>query len=157
MPGADHQRHLLPETFRTIGLILTIAGAVSVYLRFGLGYKPDFLTIPVFAVYSSIFEAKYFEVVGNNVGEEIGLLLLLIGLFFQAFSRLRVENERTREIRYISFIYSIYLNSVLLLLSILFLFGWGFMAVMAINLFSFLIFYNLIFRYLVFNEKKKSG
>jgi hypothetical protein len=148
------QRYLLPNRFQKIGLFFTLAGIIAVYARFGLGYKPDFLNIQVLTIYSSIFESKYFSIVGNNIGEEIGMLLLLSGLFFLAFSKEKKENEINWDLRLKSFIFATYMNCIMLLIGILFFFGWGFMAVMGLNLFSFLIFYNLKFRYLIFIKKK---
>jgi putative effector of murein hydrolase LrgA (UPF0299 family) len=155
MTEGNLQRYLLPNGFQKIGFVLTLAGLAVVYARFGMGYKPDFLNIQVFAAYSSIFESKYFSIVGNNISEEIGMLLLLAGLFFTAFAREKIENEHVWSLRLFSFVLSFYTNSVILFAAMLFFYGWGFLAVMAMNLFSVLVFYNLIFRYLMFSEKKK--
>lgn len=154
MPKGNLQRYLFPHCFQKIGIILALAGIAAVYVRFGMGYKPDFLNIQVFTFYSSIFESKYFSIVGNNIGEEIGMLLLLSGLFFLSMSKEKKEVEENWELRLTSFLFAFYINSIMLFVGILFFFGWGFLAIMGLNLFSFLIFYNLKFRYLIFKKKK---
>ena len=43
---------LFPAKFRIWGLGLAVAGVLLAVLRFSFGFKPDFLNVNVFAVYS---------------------------------------------------------------------------------------------------------
>jgi len=153
----DLKRFFLPYAWQKIGWIMALSGVIALFIRFGLGVKPGFLDIKVFAIYSSIFESQYFTLVGNNVSEEIGLLLLLAGLFLISFSFEKNENEHVWKIRLKAIFIAIMLNCILLFAATLFVFGWGFLAVMSANLFSVLVFYNFIFRYLIFSKRKKKG
>jgi hypothetical protein len=136
---------LLPFYCKVTGYILTFAGIVFSYLRFGLGIKPAFLEMKVFAIYSSIFETRYFSLVYNNISEEICSILLLAGLFLLTFSREKNEREEFWSIRCKSMFLAVYIDAVLLMISFLFIFGLGFLAIMTMHLFSLLLIYNIIY------------
>ena len=115
-----------------------------------LGIKPGFLDVKVFAIYCRYFDTKYFSVIGNNISEEICGVFLLAGLFFITFAKEKKENDGIMYIRLRSFFLAIYANSILLLLSFFFVYGFGFLAIMVINLFSMFILFNLIYYWLKF-------
>ncbi|MCA2005047.1 MAG: hypothetical protein LDL01_04545, partial [Ignavibacterium sp.] len=75
-----------------VGLLLVVLGVISAYTRFYLGIKPSFLTIPVFTIYSSFIDTKTFQIITNNISEEIVILLLLIGLLLINFSKEKFED-----------------------------------------------------------------
>jgi hypothetical protein len=66
------------------------------------------------------------KAVQNNLGEEVTIFLIISGLFLFAFSREKVENEITHEIRYKSMIISFYLSFVFLMAANIFTFGFAF-------------------------------
>jgi hypothetical protein len=141
-------RFLLPNYFKKAGLVLFLIGVVVLYLRFGMGIKPDWLQVKVFAIYSSIFEVHYLSFTENNIGEEIGLLISGVGLFLFALSREKTEDETSCFIRAKAFILSVYFNGIVFVICVLFIFGWGFLAYMAVNLFLWLFSYNVIYLFL---------
>ena len=143
-------RYLLPYSFRLTGFFLFIAGVVFSVMRFMLGIKPGFLDVKVFAIYCRYFDTKYFSVIGNNISEEICGVFLLAGLFFITFAKEKKENDGIMYIRLRSFFLAIYANSILLLLSFFFVYGFGFLAIMVFNLFSMFILFNLIYYWLKF-------
>ncbi|AFH49449.1 Hypothetical protein IALB_1742 [Ignavibacterium album JCM 16511] len=145
----------LPHKFKFVGLILFLLGIVSAYLRFSLGIKPTFLTIPVFSVYSSFLETKTFQFITNNISEEIVTLLLLIGLLLLNFSKEKTEIELTDKLRLKALISSIFVNTLLMIFCTLFIFGFAFVNVLMINLFSQLLLYQIIFRFLIFRNRNK--
>jgi hypothetical protein len=147
---------LLPPVFRITGIILALAGAIAGFLRFGKGIKPDFLDVKVFAVYSVYFDTKYFSIIGNNISEEISGLLLLTGLFFFSFAREKNENANLWIFRVKAFLIAMYINTAILFLSFIFIYGIGFFFILSVNLFSLLIIYNLFFRYFLYRYRKSS-
>ena len=144
-------KYLLPHYWQKAGWALFLLGVIALYLRFGLGIKPDWLLVKVFTFYSSIMETRYFTVTTNNISEEIGILLTGLGLFLIALSKEKDENKIIWELRAKSFIISVYINAAVFLFFVVFIFGWGFLAYMAINLFLWLFTYILVFRYLIYN------
>lgn len=148
-------RFLLPHKFMFVGLLLVVLGVISAYTRFYLGIKPSFLTIPVFTIYSSFIDTKTFQIITNNISEEIVILLLLIGLLLINFSKEKFEDDIVDNFRFKALLYSVLINSILLLLSTVFIYGLAFISILSINIFSQLFIYQIFFRIFIIVNKRK--
>ncbi len=137
----------LPNKFRIYGWIIILFGVILGITRFYFGIKMKILDIKVFAVYSKYFETNYFKLIDNHVSEELTALLLLVGLFFISFTKEKIENDSIAELRYKSLILTFYINTALVALSFLFVYGFGFINVLVINVFSPFIIYIILFKY----------
>lgn len=155
MKSQFSDNYLLPHSFQVVGLIMALAGFISAFLRFVAGIKPEFLDVKVFAVHSSYFDTKTFTVIGNNISEEICAFLLLTGFFLLTVSAEKTEKEEWGPLRLKSFLVSVYVSTLLLCLSVIFIFGMGFIGVLSVNLFLLLLIYNLYFHYSLYKLKKK--
>jgi hypothetical protein len=124
------------------GIILTSAGVLLAVLFTWFDFR---LKIPVFAVYSAFLETKMFVVFRTNFSDELTLLTLLTGLALIAFSKEKTEMEGFDLIRMKAIFRAAMVNTAFLFLSLLFIYGSGFMAVLVVNLFSFFVFYLLFF------------
>jgi len=153
----NNSKILLPGYFRYIGIFLTLAGIVMSVIRFGYGIKPEFLECKVFVVYAAYLQTSEFRVITNNISEEICGITLILGLFFLAFSRFKIETEEIWAIRTKSFIYSLYSLTALLVFCLIFIYGWGFLMVMTANLFLYLLIYNIWFYILFFMCSRKAN
>lgn len=116
----------------------------------------SFLEIPVFAlVDDQLFEDKVvFEWTKNNILDEMGSLLFIIGGILIAFSRQKNEDELISKIRLESLIWATYINYGILLFAIIFLFGMAFWHVMVYNMFSLLIFFMIRFNWALYRSKR---
>lgn len=139
----------LPNKIRIYGWVILLFGIILGVSRFYFGIKPEFLNIKVFAVYSKYFETNYFTVIENHVSEELTALLLLVGLFIISFTKEKIENDSVTSIRYKSLILTFYINTVLVVLSFLFVYGFGFINILVINVFSPFIIYIILCRSLL--------
>lgn len=137
----------LPNKLRIYGWVILLFGIILGVSRFYFGVKPEFLNIKVFAVYSKYFETNYFKVIENHVSEELTALLILVGLFIISFTKEKIENDSVSAIRYKSLIFTFYINTVLIALSFLFVYGFGFINILVINVFSPFIIYIILSRY----------
>ena len=135
-------RLLLPYRWKLAGIFLLMAGTVSAifYIWFDFRFK-----VPVFAVYSSFLETKLFSVFRTNFSEELTLLLLISGLSLVMFSKEKNESESLDLIRSRALFKALAVNNILLFLSVLLIYGSGFIAILVINIFSFFIFYLFFF------------
>lgn len=144
--------NLLPHRCRKAGWILFIPGLILSILRFYYGIKPTFLEMKVFAIYSSFLVTNKFKFITNNMAEEIAGLLVITGLFLISLSKEKNDKEdligqnNLMMIRLRSLIQAMFVNYILIFLSILFIFGFGFITVLILNLISLLIFYIIIFK-----------
>lgn len=137
----------MPNNIRIYGWVILLFGLILGVIRFYFGVKPEFLNIKVFAVYSKYFETNYFKVIENHVSEELTALLILVGLFVISFTKEKIENESVSAIRYKSFILTFYINTLIIVLSFLFVYGFGFINILVINVFSPFIIYFILSRY----------
>jgi len=157
---SDLYRHILgllfPKWCRRLGFVLILSGSIVSFLIYVLDLKPAFLSIKVFAVFSYYFEKKYFSFIQNDAGEEIIIILILLGLFLVSFSKLKKETELTVMIRVKAIFLSVYINTFFLVLSAAFIYGMGFMAITVINCFSLLLINLIVFHAIMLKHKKQS-
>ena len=135
---------LLPYPWKLVGYFLTVCGTVLAVLYLWFDFR---FSMPVFAVYSAFLETRMFVSFSTNFADETTMILLVTGLGLIVFSKEKSESENLDKIRFKAITKAFILNNILLLLSILFVFGSGFIAVLVFNLISFSLFY-LIFFYL---------
>ena len=133
---------MIPYRFKIPGWILILAGIGLTIL-----YSVHRLNIqmPVFAMHSSYVVTKYFTVIRTNIFEEIIFLSYFAGFLLTAFSKEKIEREAYTNIRAQSWRNAILINSALLILCTLFVYGRGFIGVLILNLFSVFIFYHIFF------------
>lgn len=147
--------YLLPGVFRPLGFMITITGVIIGIIRFYFGIKPGLLEGKVFAIYSVFLKSKNLVVIKNQLIEGIVGLMLIIGLFMIAFAREKHERPEIDEIRLRAFFISFYLNTVFVIGIILFTFGFAFIYMTILSLFTQLLFYILLFRISLFAEAKQ--
>lgn len=133
-------------------MVLAFAGTISAIIYIFFDYK---LKISVFAIYSSFLATEYFTSFKTNFLDELTLLLLISGLALIVFTKEKNETEGLDFYRLRAFFRALIANTIFLLLSIIFVYGSGFIAILVVNIFSIFIFY-LLFFYLRKREKENS-
>jgi hypothetical protein len=136
---------LLPYPWKYPGLVFILLGIVLSILYIWYDFR---FTLPVFAVFSSFVETKMFAIFNTNFADELIMLLFVIGFSLVALSREKNESVKLDFIRAKSLVKALISNTFLLLFSVLFVYGSGFIAILVLNLFSFLVFYVCVFYYL---------
>lgn len=149
-------KFLLSNKFKIPGWLLVISGFILSLIRFKFGIKPTFFDVKVFAFYSSFIETKYLSVIENHVSEEIAGCLLLVGFLFIVFSKEKNEAEQIAKLRNESLALSVLLNSLLMLLGLVFFYGIAFVELMIINIFSLLAINVTVFKFRIYYFKRKS-
>lgn len=133
---------LLSFRWKLVGILLAILGIVLSIAYFWFDFR---FKIPVFAVYSAFLETKMLVVFRTNFADELIMLLLISGPGLIIFSKEKNEVEGLDQFRLIAFAKALIANIVLLLFSVLFIYGSGFMAILVINILSFFVFYLFFF------------
>ncbi|MBW6492614.1 MAG: hypothetical protein K0B15_15620 [Lentimicrobium sp.] len=133
---------LLSYRWKLPGILLSFCGAILAVLFSWFDFR---LKIPVFAIYSAFFEKKMFVTFQTNFADELIILTLLTGLTLITFSKEKNEPEGLDLIRLKAMLRAVMANTALLLFSVLFIYGSGFIAVLVINIFSFFVFYLIFF------------
>jgi len=81
-------------------------------------------------------------------------ILMLVGLFLIAFSKEKIEDEQIAQLRLDSLRWAIYLNYLILLLSLIFTNGVDFIDILRLNLWVPLLFFIIRFRWVIFRLNK---
>ena len=124
---------LLPNVYKKWGWIFLIIGCV-----FALIYLTGKIRIetPVFALYSGFMENKFFSMTHTNLSDELAIVFLFAGITILSLSSEVYESERIRKIRYNALLYTITLNSLLIVLLTLLIYGSGYGYVLIVGLLS---------------------
>jgi hypothetical protein len=147
-------KYLISNRLRPFGIVLFTIGIILLILKYQFNYKPDFLDLKVFALYSFYIEAKTFTIITHQMIADIAGIFLLTGLFIMSFTNEKNESDVLDSLRLNAFILTAYVNLFYLLASILFFFGFGFVG--ALTLFSviWLATYLVIFRIMLHRSKR---
>lgn len=139
-------RFLFPRKFVWIGWIAVIVSILLFFLN-----ELPFFNLKTFAMINNeVFrDTEYFKVIQDNLQFEIASVLLIVGLIFIAFTKVKNEDEFTSKLRLESLLWATYINYGLLILAIMFVYGLGFLNVMAYNFFTILIVFIIRFRFVL--------
>jgi hypothetical protein len=144
--------NLLPYKVKSLGWILLvpslIMGLMVMYFEFEI---PGF-EIPV--PYGSIFTSGSHL---NNLTDELVSIIAIVSLSFIAFSEERTEDEWVSKIRLESLQWSVYANYMLLIISIIVVYGTHFFEALVYNMYTIPLFFILRFNYVLrvkFNPNK---
>jgi hypothetical protein len=144
--------HLLSYQFKYPGFGSLMAGCIMAYLVISRNYKPDFLDVPVFAIYSSYLNKVIFGITQTNFADELAIILLLLGLILLAVSKQKLEKDHYMKMRSNALIWSVFLNTALMMVAALTFFGMGYLIILMINIFSQLVIYLILFNVLLVSD-----
>jgi hypothetical protein len=136
---------LLPYPWKYPGILFILSGVVLAILYIWFDFR---FTIPVFALFSSFMETKMFVTFNTNFADELIMLLFICGFGLLVFSKEKVESENLDSIRNKSLVMATISNNILLLCSVLFVYGSGFIAILVLNLITLPVFYLCFFYFM---------
>jgi len=150
-------RFLLPHRYKAIGWIITIPTFIFMMFNIYADYSLPFLDyrpgsksqVDINIEKSFLFTLHYHNFTADIVG-----VLVILGLLMIAFSKEKVEDERINTLRLESLLWAVYINSILLILAIIFLYGEAFLQVMTYNICTPLILFIARFNYVMYWDRK---
>lgn len=147
--------YLFPNRFRKIGWILFIPGIFLGIMFLFSGSGINFLDTKVLSIAEKpiIGKTVFFSLSTNNILDELASLFLIIGALFIAFSKQKHEDEFISKIRLESLVWATYVNYIVLIISLLFIYDMIFFWVIVFNIFTILIFFIFRFNW-VLNKSK---
>ena len=152
--GSKKSNLLLPNNFKMAGYLIILPGFFLLILRFYYEIKLSLFDIKTFAIYSTYLQTKFFSIIDNHFTEELGGLLLFLGLTFVVLSKEKDEKPELNELRFKAFILCFYTSSFLIIFSILFVFGIAFVKIILFYLpIPFLVYYS-IFKFFLLKSRK---
>ena len=150
---------LLPYRWKKIGWFLLVPFFVLGLLYLVLGDDFTFNFARLHFGTNTFFSGGnwLFSLKNNDLTDEIISIGLIVGILLTAFSKEKVEDEWIARTRLDAMLWAVYLNTILLLLSIIFLYGDLFWQVMILNLFTAPLFFLLRFRYVLWQSEKENN
>jgi hypothetical protein len=145
-------KFLLPHIFKIIGWVIFIPSFILGILWTAAGFEFK-VNSPVFALWAD--NGQFFTIISQDIYNEIIAVPLLISLMFISFAREKNEDEYLTRIRLESLTWSIYVNTSILILSWIFIFGGGFYNIMVYNMFTVLILFIVKFYSILYKNKKQ--
>ena len=150
-------RFLFPNAFKKPSLIVLVIATISMIIISNFNDALDLhLMVKTFAFISNqAFEDPlYFNWFEDDIFPElIGIVLILSGLVF-AFSKEKTEDEMISKIRLESLVWATYINYAVLLLCIVFMYGFSFFSVMIYNMFTLLFFFIIRFHWMLYKNNQ---
>lgn len=144
---------LLPGYFKWIGVVLVL---LSILLSI-IYFEDQNHDLNVFVISSSGFyqQEGFMEVVKVDVGRTIVLSLIMVGLAFISFARMKVEDEMINSIRLYSWTVTVILMVVLGVLITLTVYGYDYVYFIAFFIPLLLLSFILIFYYNYYRLARK--
>jgi len=133
--------YLLPNRYKKIGWIIFVPAVLLGFITLVFQFEPSFLDVKLFAlVDSSPFgDTNYLGLTETNALDEVLSVLIIIGSLLVAFSKTKNEDEYITKIRLESLVWAIYVNYIILLVCIIFLYNYAFFYALVVNIFTVLL------------------
>lgn len=154
--------YLFPNRYKKAGWVLFILGillGVVYLLAVFMDFEIDLsiIDLKVFAIAVNRFagDTSYFTVIRNEVLDEFVCLLIVVGALLVAFSKEKSEDEFISKIRLESLVWATYVNYVILIVSIIFVYEMIFFWVLIFNMFTLLIFFLIRFNWVLYKTKNQ--
>ena len=147
-------RFLFPHKWKRIGWLISVP--FLAFMIFCMFHDFEFPFLNYTAPGTLSFDHYFlFTLTTHNFTADIGGVMTIIGLLLVAFSKEQQEDERIQKIRLESWLWAVFVNSVLLILAISFIYGGLFLTVMAYNMCTPLILFIARFNLVMYTEKRK--
>lgn len=149
-------KFLLPTKLKYVGWLIAIPAFVLMIMHLHFRFTFSFLEFGVKDIKKILFDNGFlFNIQYNNFTDEIGGVLLITGLLLIAFSKEKDEDEMISKLRLESLLWAVFVNSVLIILSIILFYSQLFLKVMAYNICTTLILFIIRFNLVLYFGKKK--
>ena len=152
--------YLFPNQFKKIGWILFIPSIILGMLFVIFQFQPNFLEIQILAIFESSVApwssgTIFFDVTKTNLIDELIGLSLIISSIFIVFSKEKLEDELISKMRLESLVWATYVNYLILILAILFVYGMSFFWILVFNMFTVLFFFIIRFNWAIYKSKNQ--
>jgi len=150
--------YLLPNQFKRIGWVLFIPGIIlGIIFLINQSERFEFFNITVFSIadQQALGKTEFFSFTKNNIFDETIGILIIIGALFIAFAKEKSEDEFISKIRLESLVWATYVNYIILILSIIFIYDMIFFWVLVFNMFTTLFFFIIRFNWALNKSKNQ--
>jgi len=153
------KNYLLPNQFKKMGWGLFILTTLFAIYYLCYDQEPAMFDLKAFALFrGDLFlgpgERSYFTFIDDNIGNEIIGVFGIIACLFIAFSKETYEDELVAKIRLDSLLWATYCNYIILLFTVIFIYGLPFFWVLVFNMYTTLVVFIIRFNWMNYKFKK---
>src|SRR5580658_3014859 len=149
-------KFLIPHKFKLAGWIITIPALILMILILHFDFTFHFLDYQAKGLKHLSFDRHFlFDLDFNNFSDEVVGVLLITGLLILALAKEKDEDDWIAQTRLESLLWAVIVNSVLIILAMIFFYGELFLQVMAYNICTPLILFIARFNLLMYLERGK--
>lgn len=142
--------YLLPAKIKILGWVILGVGLLFGGIMLYHEYEVNWLTFKITALYrdSILGESGFFKSLENSLFDELTCILIIFGGMLVAFSEEKVEDEFVNKLRKDSLIWALIINYVVLIFTVIGVYGVTFFHVLVFNMFTPLLFFIIRFNFL---------
>lgn len=150
-------KFLFPNKLKPVGWLITLPALLLMILNIHYDFTFGFLDYIARGGQKILFDNEFlWNIRYNNFTDEIGSILLISGLLLIAFSKEKDEDEWISRLRLESLLWAVFINSVLIIISIILFYNVLFLQIMVYNICTTLILFIARFNLTLYFEKKKT-
>ena len=148
--------YLFPNRYKKIGWIILIPSLIIGLVNLIMDYEPSFFDciVPSIRIGDLSRDNNRFEMIKNNILNEIVGVFVIVGSLLVAFSKEKIEDEFIAKIRLESLVWAVYANYIILILAFLFVYDFSFLWIMIFNIFTMLLFFIIRYTWQISKLKK---
>ena len=145
---------LLPNKYKFYGWCLLIPSTIFGIILLFRGFNGFEINVNTFAIFNSEFFKKneYFTIIKTDISLTLIGSFFIIGSLLVGFSEEKIEDEFISKLRLSSLLWAFWVNYILLLLGIIFVYGIVFFNIMLFNMFTTLIIFIVRFNYVLYKN-----
>ena len=154
--------YLLSHKYKSIGWPLFVIFFSIGIFQFFSNWEPEFLDVNVISLFPSDFNfssekggGNIITLEKNNIADEICAFFMLIGALLLMFSKEKDEDEFVMRIRLNSIMTAVFINALIILFSVVFLYDFMFFYIMTLNLFSVFLIYIIRFEWVLHKKRRE--
>ncbi len=147
---------LLPNKYKKVGWIILIPAIILGIILIAKDFEFMKIKATVLAIFNDEIggDKHFFSFIKTDITITVFGILFLVGSILVGFSREKKEDEFIANLRQTSLLWAVFVNSVLLLLAFMFVYGMAFLNVMIYNMFTVLIIFIGRFNYILYKSSK---
>ncbi|MBN8789291.1 MAG: hypothetical protein J0I84_19590 [Terrimonas sp.] len=151
-------KFLLPNKFKFWGWLIALPALALMILNVHFDFTFPFLGYAKKGLsYISFDNGFLFNIQYNNFTDEVGSVLLLVGLLMIAFSKEKDEDERISKLRLESLLWAVFVNTIFIIVSVTFFYSTLFLSIMAYNICTTLILFIIRFNLVLYFDRKNTN
>jgi len=150
-------KFLFPYKCKKIGWLISVPTFIFMLVQMNTDFTFGFLNYQASSTTKISGDHEFlFNLQSHNFTADLTGLLLIGSLLLLAFSKEKYEDERILKIRLESLVWAVYVNSVLLMLAIIFFYDMLFLNVMVYNICTTLILFIARFNLVMFFDRRNA-